>query len=125
MRRASKYGLPLSRVSSRPSSSAFASTRSASFQSSRDRLCGFIRRQRLSRNAARAAFTARSTSSARASATSAITSSVAGFTVAKLPPLSASTHSFPIQSRVRISSFICASDTRRQLPEKSGLRFST
>ena len=64
-------------------------------------------------------------SAARPSATSAMTSSVAGFTVAKRPPSSASAHSLPIQRRVRIFSVICVADTRRQLPEKSGLRFST
>ena len=84
-----------------------------------------MRRQPLSAKAARAARTARSMSSARASATSAMTSSVAGLIVAKVPPPCASTHSFPIQSRARIPSAVCVADTGRQLPEKSGFRFST
>src|SRR5262245_138952 len=85
-------GLPLSSVSSRASSSAFWSTRSPSFHRTRERSIGFIFAHGPS-NAARAARTARSTSSAPASATVVMGSSVAGFVVVSGAPEAASTAS--------------------------------
>ena len=91
-------GLPLSSVSKRASSSACASTRSPSFHNTRARSMGFILAHGPS-SAARAARTARSTSSAPASATVVMGSSVAGFTVVNVAPLAASTASPLMMSR--------------------------
>ena len=81
---ATAYGLPLSSDSSRASSSACFSIRSASRFSSRPRSAADILRQgALLSKAARAALTARSTSAASASATSQMASPVAGLMVGK------------------------------------------
>src|SRR5690349_17839234 len=98
IRRDSKIGLPLSSVSNRAISSAFWSTRSPSFQSARERSIGFILPHGPS-SAARAAFTARSTSSTPASATVVMISSVAGFVVWNVAPDAASTASPLMMSR--------------------------
>src|SRR5580765_5132555 len=97
-KRDSKMGLPLSSVSRRASSSACASTRSPSFHSARERSMGLSFAHGPS-SAARAARTARSTSSAPASATVVIGSSVAGFTVVNVAPDAASTASPLMMSR--------------------------
>src|ERR1044071_4328638 len=97
-KRDSKIGLPLSSVSRRASSSACASTRSPSFQSRRERSMGLSFAHGPS-SAARAARTARSTSSAPASATVVMGSSVAGFTVVNVAPDAASTATPSIMSR--------------------------
>src|SRR6185436_13355948 len=89
--RDSKIGLPLSRVSSRAISSACARIKSPSFQRMRWRSAGRIFGQGPLSNAARAARTARSTSSGPALATVQIGSSVAGLYVVKVSPEAAST----------------------------------
>jgi hypothetical protein len=83
---ASKIGLPLSSVSTRPNASARESRSSAARVRIRPRCRGFIAAHGPDSKALRAAATARSRSAGEASATSAIVSPVAGLTVAKRFP---------------------------------------
>src|SRR6266545_6019916 len=101
-KRDSKMGLPLSSVSRRASSSACWSTRSPSFHSTRERSMGFIF-DHVPSSAARAALTARSTSSGPASATVVMGSSVAGFTVVNVAPETESTDSPLMTSRAGLT----------------------
>src|SRR3954447_23811244 len=94
--RAAPIGLPLSSVSSVPSSSLCSSTSSASFHSSRPRSSGDVLPHSPS-SAFRADATARSTSSSPAACTSANGSPVAGFSEVIVSPDSASTYSLSIQ----------------------------
>src|SRR5262249_10579627 len=91
-------GLPLSSVSSRASSSACWSTRSPSVHSTRERSIGLSFAHGPS-SAARAALTARSTSSGPASDTVVMGSSVAGFTGVHVAPEAAPTASPSMISR--------------------------
>src|SRR5258707_10381238 len=90
-------GLPLWSVSSRATSSAFSSSRSASLLTRRPRSRADIFPHGPF-SAARAAFTASSTSLVSAEATVAITSSVAGLMTSMVFPLEASRHSLLIRS---------------------------
>ncbi len=88
--------MPMSRVSSRPSSSTWASSRSANRKSTFARWIGDRRPQ--SSNARAAARTARSTSSAPASATVRNTSPVAGLVESNVRPDAAATRAPSITS---------------------------
>src|ERR1700722_8432506 len=93
-------GFPLSRVSSRASSSLWLSIRSAKRCSNRPRSDALVFRHGPWSNAARAALTALSTSAASASATWQISSPVEGLMVAKVLPDSLATQRPLIRSLV-------------------------
>src|SRR5687767_4556821 len=96
----SKMGFPLSSVSTRPNSSARASSMSAARIRMRPRSRGFIEAHAPDSKAPRAAFTARSRSSRPASAISASGSPVAGFVVENRLPEAAGTNSPPMKRSV-------------------------
>src|SRR5262245_40637954 len=96
--RASRSGLPLSRLSSAVNSSCFCSIRSASLLRSRPRSEAFILGQGPSSKALRAALTARSTSALSPSATWQMVSPVAGLMVGNVLPETLSSHLPPIKS---------------------------
>ena len=105
MLKESEYGFPLSRVSRRARYSRSRSIRSASLLRRFPRLEASIVRQGLpSLKASLAAETALSTSALSPSATSQILSPVAGLMVAKVFPLTESTHSLLMKSFVNLTS---------------------
>src|ERR1700722_3051633 len=101
-------GFPLSRVSSRASSSLWLSIRSAKRCSNRPRSDALVFRHGPWSKAARAAATALSTSAASASATWQISSPVEGLMVAKVLPDSLGTHRLLIRSLVAVG-VVCVS----------------
>ncbi len=96
--RISLIGLPLSSESIWEKSSRCASTRSASRQIALPRSCGVISRHGPF-SAARAAATARSTSSAPARGARAISEPVAGSNTGNVSPLAAAVQESPISIR--------------------------
>src|SRR5713226_3844991 len=94
----SVIGLPLSRLSSSANSSALSSMMSPTFHRMRARSAGGRSRQDPRSKLARAALTARSTSSRSPSATSASTSPLEGSSVGKVLPEAASTQRPPMNS---------------------------
>src|SRR5580693_9275758 len=91
-------GMPLSRLSTWPISSAACSMRSASFHNRRARATGGMLGQGPLSNALRAARTARSISSAPPAAAWPRTLPVAGFSTSMRPPARGSTHSLLISN---------------------------
>src|ERR1700733_11488216 len=92
-------GMPLSRLSTWPISSAACSMRSASFHNSLARATGGMFGQGPFSKALRAARTARSISAASPAGACPSTLPVAGLSTSMLPPARGSTHSLLISSR--------------------------
>ena len=94
-------GLPMSSVSSSASSSRFFIISSASFSMMRLRLAGGMLAQVPLSKAARAAFTAASTSACSQAATLVSTWPVAGFTQSKVLPVSEGVNLPPMKAWLR------------------------
>src|SRR5262249_18334310 len=103
VRRDSLIGLPMSRVSSRASSSAWLRTRSASFSNVRLRSFGAACDHTPDSNAARAPATARSTSGAEQAATFAGTPPSIGLTHSNVSPVADSRYSPSMNARSGMS----------------------